>query len=60
MRSDEIAECIMELSHEDDILDRMVRINLKNVNRSAYRSIDQESSTAWGIGNILQDPGGFF
>lgn len=41
MRSDEIAEIIMDLCHEDEILDRMVRINLKNVNRVAYRSIDQ-------------------
>ena len=41
MRSDEIAEIIMDLCHEDEILDRMVRINLKNVNRAAYRSIDQ-------------------
>jgi len=41
MRSDEIAEIIMDLCHEDEISDRMVRINLKNVNRVAYRSIDQ-------------------
>ena len=31
----------MDLCHEDEIQDRMVRINLKNVNRVAYRSIDQ-------------------
>ena len=41
MRSDEIAEIIMDMCHEDEISDRMVRINLKNVNRVAYRSIDQ-------------------
>jgi len=41
MRSEEIAECLMELCHEDEIRDRMVRITLKNVNRPAYRSIDQ-------------------
>ena len=41
MRSEEIAECLMELCHEDEIRDRMVRITLKNVNRAAYRSIDQ-------------------
>ncbi|MDD5736536.1 MAG: exonuclease SbcCD subunit D, partial [Methanothrix soehngenii] len=41
MRSDEIAEIIMDLCHEDEISDRMVRINLKNVNRVAYRNIDQ-------------------
>ncbi|HON35605.1 MAG TPA: DNA repair exonuclease [Methanothrix sp.] len=52
MRSDEIAECIMELSHEDDILDRMVRINLKNVNRSAYRSIDQGKLNRLGASAI--------
>ncbi len=41
MRSEEIAECLLELCQEDEIQDRMVRINLKNVNRAAYRSIDQ-------------------
>jgi DNA repair exonuclease SbcCD nuclease subunit len=41
MRSEEIAECLMELCHEDEIRDRMVRITLRNVNRAAYRSIDQ-------------------
>lgn len=52
MRSDEIAECIMELCHEDDILDRMVRINLKNVNRVAYRSIDQGKLNRLGASAI--------
>ena len=41
MRAEEIAECLMELCHEDEIRDRMVRISLRNVNRAAYRSIDQ-------------------
>ena len=41
MRSEEIAQCLLELCHEDEIRDRMVRITLKNVNRAAYRSIDQ-------------------
>jgi len=41
LRSEEIAECLMELCQEDDLRDRMVRITLKNVNRAAYRSIDQ-------------------
>jgi exonuclease SbcD len=41
MRSEEIAECLLQLCHEDEIRDRMVRITLKNVNRAAYRSIDQ-------------------
>ena len=39
--SEEIAECLLELCHEDEVRDRMVRITLKNVNRAAYRSIDQ-------------------
>jgi exonuclease SbcD len=41
MRSEEIAQCLQELCHEDEIRDRMVRITLKNVSRAAYRSIDQ-------------------
>jgi DNA repair protein SbcD/Mre11 len=41
MRSEEMAECLMKLCDEDAIRDRMVRITLKNVNRAAYRSIDQ-------------------
>ena len=41
LTSEEIAKCLMELCHEDEIEDRMVRINLKNVNRAAYRSLDQ-------------------
>lgn len=41
MRSQEIAECLMELCQKDDIRDKMVRITLKNVNRAAYRSMDQ-------------------
>lgn len=39
--SEEIAECLMDLCPEDEIRDRMVRITLKNVNRAAYRSLDQ-------------------
>lgn len=41
MRSEEIAGSLTELCAEDDIRDRMVRITLKNVNRAAYRSLDQ-------------------
>ena len=41
LSSEEIAECLLDLCHEDEIKDRMVRITLKNVNRAAYRSIDQ-------------------
>ncbi len=41
MSSEELAECLLDLCHEDDIKERMVRITLKNVNRAAYRSIDQ-------------------
>ena len=41
LHSEEIAESLLELCHEDEIRDRMVRITLKNVNRAAYRSIDQ-------------------
>ncbi len=41
IHSEEIAECLLELCHEDEVRDRMVRITLKNVNRAAYRSIDQ-------------------
>ncbi len=41
MSSEELAECLLDLCHEDDVRDRMVRITLRNVNRAAYRSIDQ-------------------
>lgn len=41
LMSEQIAECLMELCQEDDLRNRMVRITLKNVNRAAYRSIDQ-------------------
>ncbi|MCX6672410.1 MAG: exonuclease SbcCD subunit D [Methanothrix sp.] len=41
MRSEEIAQCLLELCHVDEMRDRMVRITLKNVSRGAYRSIDQ-------------------
>jgi len=41
MRSEEIAQCLLKLCHEDEIRDKMVRITIKNVNRAAYRSIDQ-------------------
>ena len=41
LHSEEIAESLLELCHEDEVRDRMVRITLKNVNRAAYRSIDQ-------------------
>ena len=41
MRSEEIAQCLIKLCHEDEIRDEMVRITLKNVSRAAYRSIDQ-------------------
>ncbi|MDD1750743.1 MAG: exonuclease SbcCD subunit D [Methanothrix sp.] len=49
MRSEEIAKCLMELCHEDEIRDRMVRITLKNVSRPAYRSIDQGSLYRLGV-----------
>jgi len=41
LSSEEISECLMDLCHDDEIRDKMIRINLTNVNRSAYRSIDQ-------------------
>jgi hypothetical protein len=41
MRSEEIARRLEDLCLEDEIRDEMVRITLKNVNRAAYRSIDQ-------------------
>ena len=41
LHSEEIAESLLELCHEDEVRDRMVRITLKNVNRAAFRSIDQ-------------------
>ena len=41
LHSEEIAESLLELCQEDEVRDRMVRITLKNVNRAAYRSIDQ-------------------
>ncbi len=41
MTSEDLAECLLDLCHEEDINDRMVRITLVNVNRAAYRSIDQ-------------------
>jgi DNA repair protein SbcD/Mre11 len=41
MGSEEIAQCLLDLCHEDEIRDRMVRITLKSVSRAAYRSIDQ-------------------
>jgi DNA repair exonuclease SbcCD nuclease subunit len=41
MRSEEIAQCLMQLCSEDEIRDEMVRITLKNLSRAAYRSIDQ-------------------
>jgi exonuclease SbcD len=40
MRSEEIAQSLLELCPEDEMIDRMVRITLKNVSRAAYRSID--------------------
>ncbi len=41
MRSEEIAQCLQELCREDEISDKMVRITFANLNRAAYRSIDQ-------------------
>ncbi len=41
MTSEELAECLLDLCHEEEIRDKMVRITLRNVNRAAYRSIDQ-------------------
>jgi exonuclease SbcD len=41
MRSEEMAQCLLELCPEDEIRDKMVRITLKNVSRAAYKSIDQ-------------------
>jgi hypothetical protein len=38
----------MELCQEDDFQDMMVRITLKNVNRAAYRSIDQSRLSRLG------------
>jgi exonuclease SbcD len=39
--SEEIAVCLMDLCQEEEIKDKMIRITLTNVNRSAFRSIDQ-------------------
>jgi DNA repair exonuclease SbcCD nuclease subunit len=41
LSSEEIAEKLIELCDKDEIGDKMVRINLKNVNRAAYRNLDQ-------------------
>ena len=41
MLSQDIAGCIMDLCPEEAVRNMMVRITLKNVNRAAYRSIDQ-------------------
>lgn len=40
MSSEEISERLMGLCDGDDVRDKMVRINLKNVSREAYRRID--------------------
>lgn len=52
LRSEEIAERLMELCQEDDLKDRMVRITLKNVNRAAYRSIDQTRLSLLGAASL--------
>jgi len=41
LSSEEIRELIMKLCQEQEIAGKMIRITLKNVNRAAYRSIDQ-------------------
>jgi hypothetical protein len=41
LSSEEIAERLMDLCEGDQVKDKMVRVVLKNVNRAAYRSIDQ-------------------
>ena len=41
MCSQDIAGCLLDLCSEEEVRDRMVRITLKNVNRAAYRNIDQ-------------------
>jgi hypothetical protein len=41
MLSQDIAACLMDLCQEDGLRDMMVRITLKNVNRAAYRGLDQ-------------------
>jgi hypothetical protein len=41
LSSEEIAELLMDLCDSDMVKDRMVRVVLKNVNRAAYRNIDQ-------------------
>ena len=52
MHSEEIAQCLLELCHVDEIIDRMVRITLKNVNRAAYRSIDQVRLSRLGASSL--------
>jgi DNA repair exonuclease SbcCD nuclease subunit len=52
MLSQEIAGCLMDLCHEDEIRDKMVRITLKNVNRAAYRSIDQSRMSRLGSSTL--------
>jgi DNA repair protein SbcD/Mre11 len=41
LSSEHISERLMDLCQEEAIRDKMVRITLTNVNRSAYRSMDQ-------------------
>ena len=41
MSAEEIAGCLLDLCHGDEIKDCMVRITLRNVSRAAFRSIDQ-------------------
>lgn len=53
MRSEEIAQQLQELCPEDEIKDEMVRITLKNVNRAAYRSIDQTRLNKLGASALV-------
>lgn len=52
MRSDEIASSLMQICSEEDLSDRMVRITLKNLNRAAYRSLDQVRISRLGAGAL--------
>jgi len=41
MSTEELAETLLDLCDQDEIRDKIVRINLKNVNRAAYRNLSQ-------------------
>lgn len=53
MHSEQIAESLMNIcSDEDEVKDKMVRITLKNVNRAAYKKLDQPALSRLGAGAL--------